>query len=399
MRIAFFASGISPHIAPMCDELYKYSDGNFKFFATDKDIIPAMKIMGAENLHKEKPYFVNVNDSTENLIMSEEWAREADVAIVGCSNCYRFIDIRFETGNKLTFKLRERLFKSGKRLKDDEKEQRKINVLTKYKDKNLYFLAAGTYAPSDLITIGICDRKIIKWGYFPNVSNKSFNELSKSIDGTVRLIWFGRFVREKLSLNAIKATQMLIANGYDVCLSMIGYGDEENVLKKYVAENGLNEKISFLGPMNENEIRRELQTSHIFLMTSNYEEGWGVVVNEAMSEGCVPVVSYATGASQMMIEDSECGKLFHYDNLPDLVFQIELLINNRELIKTCSKNAYNSISDLWNAEVAVKRLMDLINSIITGDPVIKYHSGPCSKIIPFGNEEDLKNYITRRRKG
>lgn len=396
MRIAFFASGISPHIAPMCDELYKYCNGNFKFFSTDKNIIPAMKIMGAENLHKEKQYFVNVNDSIENLLMSEEWAREADIAIVGCSNCYRYIDIRFEAGDKLTFKLRERIFKTGEHLKDDPKQQRKIETIKKYKDKNLYFLAAGTFAPYDLTSIGIDKNKIIKWGYFPKVSEIRFDEMDKCVDEKINLIWFGRFVREKLSLNAIKATQSLIDEGYNVCLSMIGYGEEEDDLKKYVKEHNLNDRILFLGPMNESQIRKELRKSHIFLMTSNYEEGWGAVVNEAMSEGCVPVVSYATGASQLLIEDIECGRLFFYENIQELVSQIKLLIDTRRLITEYSKNAYSVIADLWNAHTAVSRLVDCITSITNNEPIKEYNSGPCSKIVIFKDEEEVKNYINRR---
>lgn len=397
MRIAFFASGISPHIAPMCDELYKYCNGNFRFFATDKNIIPAMKIMGAENLHKEKQYFVNVNDSVENLLMSEEWAREADVAIVGCSNCYRYIDMRFESGDKLTFKLRERVFKTGEYLKEDLKQQKKIETIRKYKDKNLYFLAAGTFAPYDLTCIGIDKNKIIKWGYFPKESEKPFENMVKSTDGTIRLIWFGRFVREKLSLNAIKATKILVDDGYDVSLSMIGYGEEEDELKKYVSDNDLSEKILFLGPMNETQIRHELRESHIFLMTSNYEEGWGAVVNEAMSEGCVPVVSYATGASQLLIEDIECGRLFSYKKIQELVTQIKTLIDNREQINKYSQNAYLVIRNQWNARIAVGRLIDFIEIITTNGQIIEYDSGPCSRIAILKDEEEVKDYINTRR--
>ncbi|MFQ9514686.1 MAG: glycosyltransferase [Eubacterium sp.] len=396
MRIAFFASGISPHIAPMCDELYEYCQGDFRFFATDKEIIPAMKIMGAENLHKEKTYFVNINESKEFAQMADEWAKEADVAIVGCSNCYRYIDVRFSCGNKLTFKLRERLFKCGYFDENDIGQLKKIEKIKKHKDKNLYFLSAGTYAPYDLKSIGIDENKIVKWGYFPRLSDNTFDSMQREFDSSLELIWFGRFVREKLSLNAIIATKQLISEGYNVHLSMIGYGDEEDMLKEYVKTNNLKNSISFLGPMNEYQIRRHLQKSHIFIMTSNYEEGWGVVVNEAMSEGCVPVVSYATGASQLLIENTNCGKLFYYEKIEDLIAQIKTLIEDKELLKECSKNSYDLIESEWNAKIAVNRLINLINSLQNNLPAISYSSGPCSKIEFFKNETEVNEYIDRR---
>lgn len=396
MRIAFFASGISPHIAPMCDELYNYCDGDFRFFATDKEIIPAMKIMGAENLHKEKPYFINVNDSALYSKMADEWAVNADIAIVGCSNCYKFIDIRFKYGNKLTFKLRERLFKCGYYDENDQNQKKKIAVIEKYKDENLYFLSAGTFTPYDLTSVGIQKEKIIKWGYFPRSSDKEFESIKKNYDGQIKLIWFGRFVREKLALNAIVATEQILMKGYNVHLSMIGYGEQEEMLKEYVLSHELGKSISFLGAMNETEIRQQLRQSHIFLMTSNYEEGWGVVVNEAMSEGCVPVVSYATGSSQLLIENSDCGRLFCFDDINELVAQIKILIDNKDLLGLCSKNAYDLIANEWNAKVAVSRLMDIIYCLENDRSISLYDSGPCGKIQIYKNESEVKDRLEKK---
>lgn len=393
MKIAFFASGISPHISHMCDELYQICEGDFAFFGTDKEPIPAMKIMGAENLHKEKSYFININDSEKNEKMAEEWAVEADVAIIGCSNCYQYLDLRFLYGNKLTFKLRERIFKSGRFDESDSKTKKKIEKIIKYKNNNLFFLAAGTFAPTDLKMVGISENKIIKWGYFPAVSNVAFENMKRDMNGEIKLIWFGRFVPEKLSLNAIIATKRLLDIGYNVTLSMIGYGEEENLLKKYVKDNQLEHKVLFLGAMDESSIREKLQESHLFLMTSNYEEGWGAVVNEAMSEGCVPIVSYATGASQILIDEKRGGQLFFSTDVDDLVAKVSVILDNRMLISEYGLYSYNQIVNEWNAKVAVKRLLEVISSIKNGCEIPKYKTGPCGQIIFFDDEQDVDAWV------
>lgn len=379
----------------MCDELYKNFGQNFKFFGTDKEPIPAMKIMGAENLHNEKPYFININDSSEAAALADAWAMNADVAIVGCSNCYRFIDVRFKAGDKLTFKLRERIFKSGYFDENNHKQQKKIAEIVKYKDNNLFFLAAGTFAPYDLASVGIDEKKIIKWGYFPNTSTKAYIALKRSYDNPIKLIWVGRFVPEKHPLNAIIATKFLLEKGYNLTLSLIGYGEQEDLLKKYVADNKLMENVLFLGAMNEHQIRQQLQQSHIFLMTSDYEEGWGVVVNEAMSEGCIPIVSYATGASQMLIDKNNYGQLFFHNNIDDLVEKTEAVIKNKNSLSNYSENAYNLISNEWNAENAVERLIKIINSLEKGLPLPTYNSGPCGKITLYKDAENISNFLNR----
>ena len=390
MKIAFFASGISPHISPVCDELYKRYGEDFRFFGTDKEPIKAMEIMGAGNLHNEKKYFYNVNYNN-NMEMSYQWARDADVAIVGCSNCYHYMDIRFSEGNKLTFKLRERLFKKGFYDRNDEKLQYKINKqIKKYIDRKLFFLCAGTYAAYDFVTVGVPEEKLIKWGYFPKASSFIYKDIKKNYNETIRLIWVGRFVHEKLAIHAVMAAERILKMGYNIHLSMIGYGEEEALLRNYVEKHSLDFYIEFMGAKNEGEIRNELRKSHIFLMTSNYEEGWGVVVNEAMSEGCVPVVSYATGASEMLIENTACGRMFFYDKVDDLVMQLRYLLDNRSLLHSMGKASYEQITSLWNAGVATERLVECIGNLIQGKTLPDYESGPCGKIEIYENEQDVK---------
>lgn len=399
MKIGFFASGISPHISPICDELYRRYGEDFRFFGTDKEPIEAMFIMGAGNLHNEKNYFYNVNYNDEYMKMSICWAIDADVAIIGCSNCYHYMDIRFSHGNKLTLKLRERLFKDGFYDVNDEKLQNKIrDKIKKHIDKNLFFLCAGTYATYDFVTVGVPIERIIKWGYFPQNSPFIFEDLKRNYSSTMKLIWFGRFVREKLALNAIIATEKVLSLGYDVHLSIIGYGEEECILKKYVFDHSLYPHIEFMGAMNESEIRNELRKSHIFIMTSNYEEGWGVVVNEAMSEGCIPVVSYATGASDMLIEGKYCGRLFLHNEIDDLVLQIKYLIDNRSMLHNMSRNSYDHIVHTWNAKVAAERLIKCIENINQNKPLPRYEMGPCGKISIYKNEYEVKRELEDRRK-
>lgn len=398
MRIAFFASGISPHISEMCDEIYKRIGDKFRFFATDKSIAQSMYVMGAGNLHKEKLYYFNVNESREYAEMSLEWARNAEVAIVGCSNCYCFIEERMRAGNGLTLKLKERLFKNGIVDYSDEKLNYKIkNQYLKYADRNVYYLCAGTFTPIDFINIGIPYRKLIKWGYFPKKSICRYEDFTRVFDEKITFIWVGRFVREKLVMNVITTAEKLISKGYDIELRMIGYGEEEQQLRMYVKNKGLSARISFLGAKTEAEIRSELQKAHIFLMTSNYEEGWGAVLNEAMSEGCVPVTTFSAGASAWLLESGNCGVMFQYTDLSEMEAVTEYLLNHRKRLEIMSRNAYEQIQKTWNAQLAVERLWEWIRCYFTETDLPVYDYGPCGKIYLYENEASVKELIDNEK--
>lgn len=390
MKIAFFASGLSPHISGICDELFECFGFDFCFFATEAAIRPSIEIMGAGELHLSKPYYRNIN---ENSMVAKEallWARNADVAIVGCSGCYEYIDERFRAGDKLTLKLRERLFKDGDPTHVNRALGKKIsNCFLKYRNSSLYYLTAGTFAPYDFETIGIPTQKLIRWGYFPGLSSNQRARAEADYAGTIRLIWVGRFVREKLYMNVVTAFKNLLEKGFDVHLDLVGYGEGERCVKTYIEEHGLGSHITIHGAMEERGIRALLQQCHIFLMTSNYEEGWGAVLNEAMSEGCIPVASLATGATGELMEDGNSGRFFFYDNPTEIVDQLVDLLLHRDLLPALSQNAIRQIGELWNSKVATRRLLEWIESWSSGLCVDEYETGPCARINIIRDEREL----------
>ena len=50
-------------------------------------------------------------------------------------------------------------------------------------------------------------------------------------------------------------------------------------------------------------------------MTSNQEEGWGVVVNEAMNSGCVVIGSNLAGSVPYLIENGKNGLIYNCGDL------------------------------------------------------------------------------------
>lgn len=75
-------------------------------------------------------------------------------------------------------------------------------------------------------------------------------------------------------------------------LAIMGTGREQDIerLKKNFIDKKLENNVQFLGHLPEDEKFATLKASSVFLFPS-YEEGWGIVIGEAMACG-LPVVAY-----------------------------------------------------------------------------------------------------------
>ncbi|MFC2110151.1 glycosyltransferase, partial [Bacteroidota bacterium] len=116
---------------------------------------------------------------------------------------------------------------------------------------------------------------------------------------------------------------------------------------------------------------------NIFLFTSDMQEGWGVVLNEAMSNCCAIVASNKIGAVPFLIKHKENGLVFKSKSLKSLVFNVELLMNDEILRNKYSKNAAETISKDWSAYTASKNLISLFEATLSKKHVNL--TGPCSK--------------------
>ncbi|MGY8923922.1 MAG: glycosyltransferase, partial [Flavobacteriales bacterium] len=100
------------------------------------------------------------------------------------------------------------------------------------------------------------------------------------------LISVGRLVPYKGYLELIKHIE--IPN--DWCWRIVGNGPLFNEIKKIIDVNGLNDKIQVYNDLNDEEVKKMLSRSKIFLFPSlTRQESFGISQIEAISAGCVPI--------------------------------------------------------------------------------------------------------------
>ncbi|MDD4509913.1 MAG: glycosyltransferase family 4 protein, partial [Oscillospiraceae bacterium] len=126
------------------------------------------------------------------------------------------------------------------------------------------------------------------------------------------------------------------------------------------------------------DVRKYMDTSDIFLFTSNRKEGWGAVVNEAMSSGCAIVASSETGSVPFLIKDGYNGFVYYRNNQKELYEKVEKLVFNSSLRETMGENAYLTMKNMWSPENAANRLIKLCEGLLQGAPPV-FEDGPCSE--------------------
>ena len=229
--------------------------------------------------------------------------------------------------------------------------------------------------------------KTYKWGYFPKLNAYNLDELFvKKKNSEMKLLWVGRLVGWKHPECAIEIAKMLKDDGYNFKLEIIGTGEMLGNLEELIKSYKLENRVKILGSMSPEKVREKMEQANIFLFTSDFNEGWGAVLNESMNSGCAVVASHAIGSVPFLIEHGQNGLIYKNDSIDDFFIQVKKLMDNKKLCNQLGENAYNTLKEKWNAEIAANRLISLFDSKLKGQE-FHINDGPCSKAEPIKQNE------------
>lgn len=372
MTIVFVSNYLNHHQRSLCDALWTLTGGNFCFIQT-RPMGQERKALGYTQ-EKLPEYVLSAWEGRDKCL---DLVAQADAVIAG-SAPEDLVRGRIKAG-KLTFRYCERILKSGNQPLKYLPRLLRLH-LANPAGKPIYLLCAGGYVASDFRKFGLFRNRAYRWGYFPETRLYSdFEKLLKEKKPNA-ILWAGRLIPWKHPQLAVEAAGILAAQGYSFTLDIVGTGPMATVLEKQIRSSGLQERVRLLGPMTPGQVRDHMEKARIFLCTSDRNEGWGAVINEAMNSGCVPVVSRKVGAAPYLLEENENGILFDSGNAVDLADKIKACLNDPQKCDAIGRRAYATIRDTWNPEVAAGRLVDLAERLQAGQiwPEI-WENGPLSR--------------------
>lgn len=378
MKVAFFSNFLNHHQLPMCLAFENKENVEFTFIATEK--VPKERLdMKYEDMNEKYPFVIRAYESEKAKIKALQLAENADVVIIGSAPGY-YIEKRLKCYNKLTFRFCERSLKKGTWRRFIPRTRRKIkNDYMQYANNNYYILGSSAYTSHDLVICGFPEEKCFKWGYFPEVSQiTNFQDvLDKKKKNSI--IWVARFIELKHPEVALDLAKRLDAEGIDFSLKMIGDGPLREKYENFAKENNLSDNVEFLGALTPDEVRTHMMESEVLLFSSDFREGWGAVLNEAMNSLCVPVVSHSCGSSAFLVEQGQNGFIYQFGNNTEAFEHVKWLFQNENERKIMSEKAYKTMIEQWNATVAVDRFLELSTQLLNkGNSKKEIVDGPCS---------------------
>ena len=382
MKLIFVSNYFNHHQQPMSDKLYELcekNNGSYTFMQTEAMEEERIR-MGWGEVFQNTPYLKNYWEDPEQC---QKIIDEADAVIFGGTDDERYIQSRLKNGSPV-WRYSERLYKTGRyKFVSPRGLYKKFIDHTRYWRKRVYLLCAGAYVAGDFRLVLAYPGKKYRFGYFPKCKKYEWDALAEGKSskklGKVTLFWAARMIDWKHPEVVLELAAKLKKAGCDFKLWMAGGGEMEGQMHQLAKCLQVEDVVSFLGNQNPDNVRKIMEESDIYLTTSDSGEGWGAVINEAMNSGCAIVANKSMGAAPYLISHGENGMLYRNGHADELFSCVKTLIENNDMREKIGKAAYQTISTLWNADVAGERLFNCIQAELNGQSMAEYKAGPMSK--------------------
>ena len=179
----------------------------------------------------------------------------------------------------------------------------------------------------------------------------------------IQLLVVSRLVSQKNIDSIIKAVKVM--ENENIILNIVGDGSEINNLKLLVKKYELDEKINFIGKIENTKLNEYLKNADIFIQASNYE-GLPHSILEAMNFE-IPILSTDVGGCSVLLNKGERGYI-----IPMPVSEVEIsegirtIINNKNEAKSKAKLAKNYLNQEHNfntnAEIYHEKIKEVVKS-------------------------------------
>lgn len=236
-------------------------------------------------------------------------------------------------------------------------------------------VAIGTAQYNYVRNFGVPSRKVFMSNHCSlDFSMYKSENLKKklNIDKGLVVLYLGRIIKNKALDILIRAFSKIEQKTNDFFLVACGDGDYrpycENLVRKLKVGN-----IIFRGTVcGEENIASYYRTADVFVLPSSlrgyekmYCEGWGLVINEAMSMGKPVITTNAVGAAPDLVKNGINGYIVK--NLdPDALYSaLKKVLENKNLRETMGKNSRKIFDDFNDFDKMFEGFRDAINYVTT----------------------------------
>ena len=229
-----------------------------------------------------------------------------------------------------------------------------------------HVVANSNYTKNLAIDLGVDENRIIviNPGVDPvtEIPKKDLSKAEELFKGKKqRLITVSRFDKRKNHEKVIMAIRNLKEVYPDIIYTCIGYGDEEDNLKKLVIELNLQEQVIFLKDIPNDFKNALVARSNVFVMPSIIHkksvEGFGIAYIEAAQYGIPSIGGKDGGASDAIIHE-KTGLICDGNNLDDVYSSIDQIFKENKYFEYGKAAKANSSNFNWDKIIeSYKRIL------------------------------------------
>ena len=184
----------------------------------------------------------------------------------------------------------------------------------------------------------------------------------------LRIVSVARLTEKKGLDVAVKASAILKQRGGQFQYTIIGNGDQNEMMRDFIAREGMEDCVSMPGFKPQEEIRRALSEADIFLLPSKTAadgdmEGIPVALMEAMAVG-LPVVSTFHSGIPELIENNVSGWLVEEDD-PEALAETLLKLSQGEVdVAPVVAAARHKVETEFNQHIAYGELAQILERLV-----------------------------------
>lgn len=235
-------------------------------------------------------------------------------------------------------------------------------------EKGEVFLTISERWKRRLLEIGCPKEKIRVHRMGVDLRKFEYNDRRISLNDKINIVTVGRLTEKKGIKYAIRAISEIKKKGYDVTYRVIGSGEEQAALRQLVDRLDINESVTLVGRLRQQEVVNVLRDSDLFILPSvtakdGDQEGVPVALMEAMAMG-LPVISTWHSGIPELVQHEENGMLVQERESHELAVAIARVIDDSELYEKIARNGRTTVENRFSVQSLNRELKQLFTGII-----------------------------------
>jgi glycosyltransferase involved in cell wall biosynthesis len=179
---------------------------------------------------------------------------------------------------------------------------------------------------------------------------------------SVCYLYVGKLVEKKHILDQLAALKSAYSKNTKLHLLVVGAGELMERARQFTEEHKL--PVTFAGFLNQTEITSAYVAADCLILSSDYDETWGLVVNEAMVCGLPAIVSDRAGCGPDLVKNGETGDTFAFGAVEALSCSMLSMAQDRNRLIAMGECAREHVLRHYTVENAVDGTIQAVEAVL-----------------------------------